>query len=302
MKTKLALMLLALAAVSLNLQAATSALPAPLPEFMDQQQLAKWNADQAATATATTANEPSTQFYTGKPYVADAGGYVFKYRTYNPEMSRWTSADPSGFPDGVNNKIYAPCPTDSLDSQGLSDSSITYIYGFVSSGGGSLSGEITTAAEQDPASSGSAIQGYMNTQFNITSATGGYLIQQVTLTSTANYNNGGGAVSLGPLDNQTFYEAYYVPGTASAADPWTTPTFGLNTNGSLTVDATATFFPIADFSGATGNNNPANWQNGSAIGADTGDSATFSAPAVWNNVSYSQSGPLGHYLTMNWGE
>jgi RHS repeat-associated protein len=126
MKTRLSLTLLALAAVTLNLHAATSALPAPLPEFMDAAQAAKWTADQEATAkaaeekeTAAATSEPSTQFYTGKPYVADAGGYIYKYRTYNPEMSRWTSADPSGFPDGANNQIYAPIPTGALDPLGL---------------------------------------------------------------------------------------------------------------------------------------------------------------------------------------
>ena len=126
MKTKLALTLLALAVVSLNLQAATSALPAPLPEFMDHAQLAKWNADQTAAATAASANEPSTQFYTGKPYVADAGGYVYKYRTYNPEMSRWTSTDPSGYPDGPNNNLYVSAPTFSFDPNGAQMVTIQY--------------------------------------------------------------------------------------------------------------------------------------------------------------------------------
>jgi RHS repeat-associated protein len=59
------------------------------------------------------------QFYTGKPYVTNDGGYVYKYRTYNPEMSRWTSVDPSGFPDGPNSQIYAPVPTAALDNNGL---------------------------------------------------------------------------------------------------------------------------------------------------------------------------------------
>jgi RHS repeat-associated protein len=89
---------------------------------MDDAQAAKWTADQEAAAakeTASTASEPSTQFFTGKPYVADAGGYIYKYRTYNPEMSRWTSADPSGFPDGPNNKVYAPVPTIQIDQTGL---------------------------------------------------------------------------------------------------------------------------------------------------------------------------------------
>lgn len=113
-----------MAAVSINLHAADqSALPAPLPEFMNDEQAAKWTADQAA-ATPATVSEPSAQFYTGKPYVADAGGYVYKYRTYNPEMSRWTSADPSGFPDGVNNQIYAGVPISGVDSDGLTYTSI----------------------------------------------------------------------------------------------------------------------------------------------------------------------------------
>jgi RHS repeat-associated protein len=124
MKTKLTLTLLALAAVSFNLQAApSSTLPAPLPEFMNDEQAAKWTADQEAAAAKETASTSSEQtptvFYTGKPYVADAGGYIYKYRTYNPEMSRWTSADPSGFPDGVNNQFYAPNPANQLDALGL---------------------------------------------------------------------------------------------------------------------------------------------------------------------------------------
>jgi len=120
MKTKLALTLLAIATASINLHAATSTAPAPLPEFMDDIQAAKWTADQAAATQATSAQAPSNQFYTGKPFVAEAGGYVFKYRTYNPEMSRWTSADPSGFPDGVNNFVYAKNQsTYSLDANGL---------------------------------------------------------------------------------------------------------------------------------------------------------------------------------------
>jgi RHS repeat-associated protein len=120
MKTKLNIMLLAFAAASVNLYAAPQAPPAPLPQFMDKEQLTQWSAAQAATAkVASSSQDTSTQFYTGKPYVADAGGYIFKYRTYNPEMSRWTSADPSGFPDGANNTLYAAIPLNQLDPTGL---------------------------------------------------------------------------------------------------------------------------------------------------------------------------------------
>ena len=45
-------------------------------------------------------------FYTGKPYDAELGAYVFKFRNYNPETQRWTVMDPSGFPDGANNYCY----------------------------------------------------------------------------------------------------------------------------------------------------------------------------------------------------
>ncbi|MDR2462916.1 MAG: hypothetical protein LBD30_03950, partial [Verrucomicrobiales bacterium] len=58
-------------------------------------------------------------FYTGKPYDAEIGGYVFKYRNYSPETQRWTTADPSGFPDGANNYGYVNAPTIQLDWQGL---------------------------------------------------------------------------------------------------------------------------------------------------------------------------------------
>jgi RHS repeat-associated protein len=119
MKTKLSTILLAFTALAINLHAAMS-LPATLPEFMSHDQLAKWNADQtSATQAVASSQETSSQFYTGKPYLADSGGYIFKYRTYNPEMNRWTSTDPSGFPDGANAMFYAPVPTVGLDATGL---------------------------------------------------------------------------------------------------------------------------------------------------------------------------------------
>jgi RHS repeat-associated protein len=120
--------LLAFAAVSVNLHAMNQAPPAPLPDFMDKAQLAKWNADQAAVRAASTPApaESSNQFYTGKPYVADVDGYIYKYRTYNPEMSRWTSADPSGFPDGVNNHLYTANPLSNYDAEGLTVLTSTY--------------------------------------------------------------------------------------------------------------------------------------------------------------------------------
>jgi len=64
---------------------------------------------------------PVAGFYTGKPYLAESGSYAFKYREYNPEMNRWTTVDPSGFPDGANQFIYAcNLPVGGFDPDGLS--------------------------------------------------------------------------------------------------------------------------------------------------------------------------------------
>ena len=114
MKTKLTL---ALAAALTG--TAFAAFQAPLPEFKNEKQLAAWRAEKAAEpASQKYAADPSA-FYTGKPYVASSGAYAFKYRSYNPELARWTSEDPSGFPDGANGNVYAPIPTIGLDIGGL---------------------------------------------------------------------------------------------------------------------------------------------------------------------------------------
>jgi len=92
---------------------------APLPEFKNEKQLAEWRAEKASESTSQGYATEQTAFYTGKPYLASSGEYAFKYRSYNPELSRWTSEDPSGFPDGLNNHIYAPNPTSDFDFEGL---------------------------------------------------------------------------------------------------------------------------------------------------------------------------------------
>jgi len=81
-------------------------------------------AAKAAAADALAAKEansaPSTSaFFTGKPYVQETGSYSFKFRQYDPKLSRWTSADPSGFPNGANNWCYGGAPTGGLDALGL---------------------------------------------------------------------------------------------------------------------------------------------------------------------------------------
>jgi RHS repeat-associated protein len=94
-------------------------MPAPLPEFKTAKQLAVWRAEKAAEPSVKATTDEHA-FYTGKPYVDSSGGYAFKYRSYNPELARWTSEDPSGFPDGANCQVFVPAPSFMFDPNGLS--------------------------------------------------------------------------------------------------------------------------------------------------------------------------------------
>jgi RHS repeat-associated protein len=81
-------------------------------------------AAQAATKLATRDSSPATApqelFFTGKPYLEETGQYLFLFRHYDPELARWTTADPSGFPDGANNWQYvANMATLGIDPDGL---------------------------------------------------------------------------------------------------------------------------------------------------------------------------------------
>jgi len=85
--------------------------------FMDKRQLAAWRAEAASNVAVTKQDAPA--FFTGRPYLASTHTYEFKFRSYDPKMARWTSEDPSGFPDGSNQSSYAPSPTYDLDVAGL---------------------------------------------------------------------------------------------------------------------------------------------------------------------------------------
>ncbi len=111
---------LTLALVAIITGSAFAAIPADLPEFKNEKQLAEWRAEMAVKNAATTTASVDHAFYTGKPYIeTSTGGYAFKYRSYNPELARWTSEDPSGFPDGANGNGYLAVPTSEFDYQGL---------------------------------------------------------------------------------------------------------------------------------------------------------------------------------------
>ena len=70
--------------------------------------------------------QPATYFFTGKPYDSDLGNYTFNARNYNPEINRWSSADPSGFPDGANNTLYlGNAMLNAVDPSGLQRATAT---------------------------------------------------------------------------------------------------------------------------------------------------------------------------------
>ena len=110
---------LAFALAAILTSNAFAAFKAPLPEFKNEKQLAEWRAEQKSKPASQGYATPETAFYTGKPYLATSGSYAFKYRSYSPELARWTSEDPSGFPDGANGNRYAPIPSYGLDFAGL---------------------------------------------------------------------------------------------------------------------------------------------------------------------------------------
>lgn len=61
----------------------------------------------------------SVSRFTGKPYDADLGAYVFPFRNYRADEARWMSADPSGFPDGTNRSAYLANALRAVDPLGL---------------------------------------------------------------------------------------------------------------------------------------------------------------------------------------
>jgi RHS repeat-associated protein len=126
-------------------QAAQPNMP-PLPAIKTQAELREWTAKKIAEGKAKEATQAAqtnlqpiasqiiatgnSLFFTGKPYIAELESYAFRFRTYDPELHRWTTEDPSGFPDGPNGSAYAPVPTFALDWQGLEQQTYYRYYGW----------------------------------------------------------------------------------------------------------------------------------------------------------------------------
>ena len=104
--------------------------PIPTPEearIATEKRIAEIKAEEAKQAAqaahaSNIAHPPSSiehLFFTGKPYLEETGQYLFLFRHYDPGLARWTTDDPSGFPDGANNGIYSRTPTTEFDALGL---------------------------------------------------------------------------------------------------------------------------------------------------------------------------------------
>lgn len=116
----LAAMLLGMTALTVGAADTMPGVPAQSDAYWAERALSNAETLKARNAgNGAQAAAQSDALYTGKPYDADSGTYAFMFRNYDPELGRWTAADPMGFPDGPNGQFYAPVPTSSTDSLGL---------------------------------------------------------------------------------------------------------------------------------------------------------------------------------------
>ena len=68
-------------------------------------------------------------FFTGKPEV-EGLGYAFLFRNYRPDLAKWQTADPLGYPDGWNSLAYCNAsPITYVDSRG---GQVTCVYSITS--------------------------------------------------------------------------------------------------------------------------------------------------------------------------
>jgi RHS repeat-associated protein len=208
-------------------QAAEHKLPAPLPEFKTPEQLVVWRKEmmaKAAAADALAARQaamapPPAAFYTGKPYIEQTGSYAFKFRQYDPELNRWTSADPSGFPDGANNQHYDPVPNSQFDSNGLETRSMTdsgiwsklttwdMLWTAVSASVTSVNGETTSqnVSLNVTASSSGVVTSAVQSALGVSSST------QVSYTSTIEWRQDPGSTQVSTTGTQASQYVPYIP-------------------------------------------------------------------------------------------
>ena len=72
--------------------------------------------------------DSAENFFTGKPYIGELG-YAFLFRNYRPELGKWQTTDPLGYPDGWNNLAYVNnCVVIKIDFLGGEEKVVIVIY------------------------------------------------------------------------------------------------------------------------------------------------------------------------------
>jgi RHS repeat-associated protein len=100
---------------------------------MTSAEVRAWQAERTKAAAPERSERPnssSVPHFTGKPLDSDSGTYLFRFRAYDPELNRWKSFDPSGFPDGANNGVYTSSPLSVLDPTGLANKSVVWLSSY----------------------------------------------------------------------------------------------------------------------------------------------------------------------------
>jgi RHS repeat-associated protein len=155
--------------------------------------------------------------FTGKPYDEDLGAYVFPFRNYRADEARWMSADPSGFPDGVNGRFYIGNPFSTIDALGLATISANTQQTF------SVTRNLVNQAAN------AAVSNFYNAYQDIG-------VSQEALTSWVH--------SRTALLNPTFTQSSLLSGTASFSNgEWSDPSFSME-NSSISSGGGFTFADV----------------------------------------------------------
>lgn len=231
------------------------------------------------------AAQPASYFYTGKPYDCDLDAYAFAFRSYDPVVARWTSTDPSGFPDGANNSFYAPSPTTGLDANGLAKVTVTGTTKDVAAN------PLGFFIVNKPKQTGNGIAAEMKVRWKLnTNITGsGWVIQEINITKSV-FNADGTAATPAPFTPH-YWEAWQVVnGTIMNGED--RMFFGPHDyhHGTLTTSGLAGYFTDDQVVA----NRPDAWSTTDVIESG-GLFSTTNKPNWWNG-----GGGVTHQLKLHW--
>ncbi|CAN5871367.1 hypothetical protein BH11VER1_BH11VER1_32260 [soil metagenome] len=244
--------------------------------------------------------EPSTSRFTGKPYDADLGAHVFPFRNYRSDTGGWTTADPSGFPDGPNQHYYAPVATSGVDPLGLANMQVN---GSPASDGTvkNITYKIVTAPVK--------IDDWGAAKFELTwkvhsTTLDGWIVQQVEITGSYVDKAGATITAAEKYGKTSYWEAWEVKGgkvyagaTSKSAvvggrDGYTTLSGGEDSEGNWQVTGTVVFAPPTS--------DPSSW---GTIGNQAGGlPSTSSEPTWWANALGHGNSMFQHTLSVSWSK